>query len=297
MSPAPSPSTAIASLLVANLSIQTGASIAKQLFPLVGAPTATALRLGLSAGLVLLWQRPWRAVPSRAAWPIVATYGAVLGVMNFSFYMAIATVPLGIAVALEFTGPLAVAIAGSRRPRDLVWVALAAVGVFFLLPVVPQDAAPDPVGVAYALAAGVCWALYIVCGQRAGHLHGAAAAAWGMLIAAAIVVPPGLLARPTGAFTPRVLALGLVVAVLSSAVPYTLEMVALRRLSARAFGTLMSLDPAVASLAGAVLLGERLSPGQWLSIAAITAASMGVVASERPSAPQDRRDGPDQAGS
>lgn len=266
------------------LSFQAGASVAKQLFPIVGAPGTTALRLGLSAIIVSALQRPWRTVPPRTAWPMIALYGIALGTMNFTFYMAIRTIPLGVAVALEFTGPLAVACLASRRRIDVAWVVLAAIGVFFLLPVAPHAAHLDPTGVVFALAAGLSWALYIVFGQRAGRLHGVAAATWGMLVAALLVVPLGVSLSGVRALTMKTILLGTAVAVLSSAVPYTLEMIGLRRLSARTYGTLMSLDPALATLTGLLVLGERLTPGQWLAVAAITVASIGVVSSERAAA-------------
>jgi inner membrane transporter RhtA len=274
-------SSAIVSLLVAMLSFQAGASIAKQLFPAIGAPGTTALRLGLSALIVGTLQRPWRHVPSPGARPLVLIYGVSLGTMNFVFYMALRTIPLGTAVALEFTGPLAVAFAASGRRIDFVWVTLAAGGVFFLLPIAPQASALDVVGVLYALAAGVCWALYIVFGQKAGLAHGASASTWGMLIAALVAMPIGIALAGRSLLAPRILLVGLAVAVLSSALPYTLEMIALRRLSARTFGTLMSLDPAAAALMGLVALQERLTPTQWLAIAAITVASIGVAGSDR----------------
>ena len=163
-----SPSTAIAvvCLVVAMASFQAGASIAKQLIPAIGAPATTALRLGLSALIVCILQRPWRSPPSRSSLGVILVYGLALGMMNFVFYMALRTIPLGIAVALEFTGPLAVALAGSRRRTDFLWIALAVLGLMFLLPLSRTERSLAPVGVAFALAAGFCWALYIVFGQR-----------------------------------------------------------------------------------------------------------------------------------
>lgn len=271
---------AIASLLVAMLSFQAGASVAKQLFPLVGAPGTTALRLGLSAVIVTLLQRPWRTIPDRSAWPVILAYGLALGTMNFTFYMALRTIPLGIAVGLEFTGPLAVAVLSSRRRADFAWIALAAIGVCGLLPIAPGTSPLDPTGVLFGLAAGVCWALYIVFGQRAGRAHGVGAATWGMLVAAVLVVPVGAALSGATLLTPPVLLPGVLVAVLSSAFPYTLEMIGLRRLTARAYGTLMSLDPALAAVTGFLVLHERLTFAQMLAIAAITLASMGIVRSE-----------------
>ncbi len=169
---------AVVSLVVAMLSFQVGASVAKQLIPMVGAAGTTALRLGISAALLIVMQRPWRTVPARSAFPVVLAYGLALGTMNFVFYQAITTIPLGIAVGLEFTGPLAVALLGSRRRLDFVWLAMAVLGLSLLLPLAPGSAPLDPRGVAFALAAGLCWALYIVFGKKAGHAHGAAASTW-----------------------------------------------------------------------------------------------------------------------
>jgi inner membrane transporter RhtA len=274
-----SPSTAIAvvCLVVAMASFQAGASIAKQLIPAIGAPATTALRLGLSALIVFILQRPWRSPPSRSSLGVILAYGLALGTMNFVFYMALRTLPLGIAVALEFTGPLAVALVGSRRRTDFLWIALAVLGLMFLLPLSRTEGAVDPVGVAFALAAGLCWALYIIFGQKAGRAHGPAASAWGMLIAASFTVPLGLALTGGGILSPAVLPMGFAVAVLSSAFPYTLEMIALRKLATKTFGTLMSLEPAIAALAGLVFLSERLTATQWLAIGAVMVASMGTV--------------------
>jgi inner membrane transporter RhtA len=272
---------AVVSLVVAMVSFQAGASVAKQLIPAIGAPGTTALRLGLSALIVCILQRPWRTLPSRSSIGVILIYGLALGTMNFVFYMSLRTIPLGIAVALEFTGPLAVALAGSRRRTDFLWIALAVVGLLFLLPLARTERSLDPVGVVFALAAGVCWALYIIFGQRAGRAHGPSASTWGMLIAAIITVPVGLALGGGAVLSPSVLPMGLAVAVLSSAFPYTLEMIALLQLATKTFGTLMSLEPAVAALAGLVFLNERLTAKQWLAIAAVMVASMGTVREDR----------------
>jgi inner membrane transporter RhtA len=279
-----STAAAVASLVVAMASFQAGASIAKQLIPAIGAPGTTALRLGLSALIVCVIQRPWRSLPSRSSLGVILAYGLALGTMNFIFYMALRTIPLGIAVALEFTGPLAVAVAGSRRRTDFLWIALAILGLLFLLPLTPTQDSLDPVGVAFALAAGVCWALYIIFGQKAGRAHGPSASTWGMLIAASFTVPLGLAFAGRGILSPAILPMGFAVAVLSSAFPYTLEMIALRQLATTTFGTLMSLEPAVAALAGIVFLNERLTATQWLAIGAVMIASMGTVRNSRPTA-------------
>jgi inner membrane transporter RhtA len=277
VSSSPSTAVAVVCLVVAMASFQAGASIAKQLIPAIGAPATTALRLGLSALIVFILQRPWRSLPSRSSIGVILAYGLALGTMNFVFYMALRTLPLGIAVALEFTGPLAVALVGSRRRTDFLWIALAVLGLMFLLPLSRTEGSVDPVGVAFALAAGFCWALYIIFGQKAGRAHGPAASAWGMLIAASFTVPLGLALTGGGVLSPAVLPMGFAVAVLSSAFPYTLEMIALRKLATKTFGTLMSLEPAIAALAGLVFLSERLTATQWFAIGAVMIASMGTV--------------------
>ncbi len=277
-----STATAVTSAVVAMLSFQLGATFAKQLIPVIGAPGTTALRLGLSALIVIVLLRPWRSVPPRTAWPIVLAYGISLAAMNSVFYVALGRIPLGIAVAVEFVGPLAVAVHASRRRLDYVWVALAAAGLLMLLPLAPEQASLDRLGVACALAAGVGWALYIVFGQKAGRAIGSGASTWGLIIAALVTVPFGLLEAGGALIAPATLPLGLGIAVFSSALPYTLEMVALRRLSTRTFGTLMSFEPAIAAVAGVLLLGEHLTLVQYLAIAAIVAASVGAVSGEGP---------------
>ncbi|HUR32415.1 MAG TPA: EamA family transporter [Vicinamibacterales bacterium] len=278
-------SSALISLIIAMLSFQVGATVAKQLIPLVGAPGTTALRLGISALLLTAAQRPWRTMPPREAWPVLLAYGVSLGTMNFVFYQALRTIPLGIAVGLEFTGPLAVALLGSRHRLDFLWLALAVTGLLFLLPLAPGNSV-DPRGVGFALAAGACWALYIVFGKKAGRAHGGATATWGMLIAACLIVPFGVADARPALFAVNVLPMGVAVAVMSSALPYTLEMIALRRLSTRTYGTLMSVEPALAALAGLVLLGERLTTRQWLAIGAVIVASVGTLGQESATADQ-----------
>jgi inner membrane transporter RhtA len=270
----------VISLLVAMVSFQAGASIAKQLIPLVGAPGTTALRLGMSAITMALVQQPWRRLPSRGALPVVLVYGLSLGTMNFVFYMSLRTIPLGIAVGLEFLGPLVLALAHSRHRLDVLWIALAAIGLVLLLPISPAGAHLDPAGVLFALAAGACWALYIVFGQRAGRAHGASASTWGMIIAAIWIVPFGVASAGRALVAPGIVPKGFGVAMLSSALPYTLEMTALRRLATKTYGTLMSLEPAVAALAGLVFLGERLAFGQWIAIGAVMVASIGMLGHE-----------------
>ncbi|RJF93053.1 threonine/homoserine exporter RhtA [Sphingomonas cavernae] len=271
-------------VLVAMVSIQTGATIAKSMFPIVGAPGATALRLLFAAIILAVVMRPWRSRPEKGGWRPILLYGAALGGMNLLYYMALQTLPLGIAVALEFTGPLAVAMLGSRRPLDFLWVGLAVVGLLLLLPVGATSQGVDPVGAAFALAAGGCWALYIVFGQKAGGDHGTQSVAWGTMIAAALVVPVGVLDAGAALLTPAVIPMAIGVAVLSTALPYTLEMMALTRLPSRVFGTLMSVEPAIGALSGLAILGERLTVMQWAAIAAVVAASLGAAMTIAPAA-------------
>lgn len=268
-------------LLIAMFSIQLGASLAKSLFPVVGAMGATSLRLGFGTLLLWLvlrpWRMPWRTLP----WKMLLGYGVSLGVMNSLFYLSLQTVPLGIAIALEFTGPLGLALLASRRLRDVGWVVLAVGGLLLLVPWSSQAAALDPVGVACALGAGVCWALYIVFGQKAGADHGAQAVALGAAIAAVVAVPWGVVESGMALLAPALLPMGLAVAVLSMALPYSLEMFALTRLPVRSFGMLMSLEPAIGALCGFVFLHEQLGVLQWLAIVAVVVASAGATLGTR----------------
>ncbi|MFZ2217787.1 MAG: EamA family transporter [Rhodoferax sp.] len=259
-----------------------GTSWAKQwLFPLVGAQGTTAVRVGLSAVLMLLLWRPWRWHLSRTDARAIALYGVALGGMNLMFYMSLRTLPFGLAVAIEFSGPLAVAIWSSRRAVDFVWVALAIAGLAMLLPLGLSASALDPVGLLFALAAAVCWALYIVFGKRAGHLHAGHTVSLGLLMAAIVVVPVGIAHAGAALLTPTVLLIGLAVAAVSSAIPISLEMMALKRLPKETFGIMISMEPAVAALLAWVLLGEHLNLVQWLAIGCIVAASMGSALTAR----------------
>lgn len=271
-------------LLVAMLSIQSGAALAKSLFPLVGAEGTTALRLGLAALILCVLMRPWQARLSLKSCRSLLAYGLALGSMNLLFYMSLKSIPLGVAVALEFTGPLALALFSSRRLLDFVWVALAVFGLWLLLPSQHGEARLDPQGISLALGAGACWALYIVFGQKAGAEHGTHTVALGTLIAALMVFPIGLWQTGSEMFATELLPVAIGVAVLSSALPYSLEMIALTRLSARIFSILMSMEPAIAALSGLLFLGERLSWNQWLAIGAIILASAGAAATIRPQA-------------
>ena len=265
-------------ILAALVSVNAGAAWAKGLFPAVGSAGVVALRVGLSAIILLALVRPWRFALTRADVPNLVIYGVMLGAMNLCIYRSFERIPLGIAVAIEVTGPLAVVILSSRHARDFLWVMCAGVGLWLLLPVNGSAAALDPVGVAYALAAAFCWAMYIVFGKRVSTLNGGQAVAWGLLAASVFVVPFGVYQAGSALLSPAILGGGLAVALLSSAVPYTLEMKALKRLPQRVFGILVSAGPAVAALAGFLLLGERLTLVQWGAIFLVILASAGAAA-------------------
>ncbi|MHA6300189.1 EamA family transporter [Devosia sp. CAU 1758] len=261
---------------------QTGASFAKLLFPLVGAGGATALRLTLAALVLILVFRPWRRRLNTRQWRSVLLYGTAMGAMNLFFYAALEHIPLGIAVALEFTGPLAVALFGARKPLDFFWIVLALAGFTLLLPWTQTQGDISPIGVVLALCAGACWAGYIIFGQRAGQsgedgAGGPHIAALGVGTAAIIALPFGAATAGPALLDPYILMLGLAVALLSSAIPYALDMVALPHIPSRLFGILMSGQPALAALSGLVILGETLTLVQLAGMAAIVTASIGAT--------------------
>ena len=268
-------------LIVSMLSIQSGASLAKSLFPLIGAPGVTALRLALGTLILVIVFKPWRLRFAKEQRLPLLLYGLSLGAMNYMFYLSIQRIPLGIAVALEFTGPLAVALFASRRAVDFIWVILAVLGLWFLLPLGQDVAHVDLTGALLALGAGAGWAIYLLSGQRAGAEHGPATVAMGSLIAAVIFVPLGVLQSVDVSWHWSILPVGLAIAVLSTALPYSLEMLALTRLPTRTFGTLMSLEPGLAAISGMIFLGETLTGTQTLALAAIIAASMGSTLTMR----------------
>ena len=263
-------------VLVAMASVQVGASFAKSIFPVAGPAGTVALRLSLSTPILWVILQPWRQWPSRAAWRPLLVYGAVLGIMNLCFYQALHSLPLGIAVAIEFTGPMAVALLASRRAVDFLWIALAVAGLTALLPIAGGRGI-NPVGCAFALAAAVCWALYIWFGKRAGEAYGTRSVAIGSLVAASLIAPIGFAQAGASVLDGHVLLVGLGVAVLSSVVPYTLEMMAMPRMPTKTFGTLMSLEPALGALAGLVVLGEHLNLREWTAVFAVMAASAGAT--------------------
>ena len=280
----------IAALILAMVCFQAGAALAKGLFPAVGAAGTAALRLALASLMLLAVWRPWRIRLAASDLRVIVIYGLALGCMNFFFYLSLRTIPLGVAVALEFTGPLALAMASSRRAVDFAWVAMAALGLLALLPLGLQTKPLDQWGAGCALAAGLCWALYIWFGRKAGAVHGGRTTALGMVVGAIAIVPIGIAQCGAQLFAPAILPTALGVALLSSALPYSLEILAMPRLPTRTVGVLMSLNPALGALSGLSFLGERLSWSQWAAIAAIMAASAGSAATSKDAAPRSLPD-------
>ena len=275
----------IAVLIAAMVCFQLGATIAKGLFPAVGASGTVALRLALSALMLLAVWRPWRLRLNARELRVILIYGVALGWMNFFFYLSLRFIPLGVAVSLEFVGPLALAMAASRRAIDFLWILLAALGLLALLPLGLGSKQLDPVGVACGLAAGACWALYIYFGRKAGAAHGGQTTALGMLIGAVMIVPIGAASAGWQLLSPAILPAAIGVALLSRAIRYSLELLAMPRLPTRTVGVLMSLDPALGALAGLWFLGESLTWIQWSAIASIMAASAGSAATGRNAVP------------
>lgn len=277
-----------AGLLVAlgAISVQWGAALATGLFARIGPAGAVALRLVLGAAVLVAATRADPRRLRRTDLAAVAAFGVALAAMNLSFYEAIDRIPLGVAVTVEFVGPLAVALAGSRRLLDAVWALLAGAGVLLL------GAAPgghlDEAGVALALLAGGCWAGYILLSREVGRrVEGVGGLALAMVVAAVAITPAGVVAGGGHLLEPAVLERGLAVALLSSVVPYSLELIALRRVSPRAFGILLSIDPALAAAAGLVVLGQHLRGGEVVAVVLVVAANAGsaLASSRRPAVP------------
>jgi inner membrane transporter RhtA len=283
---ADSRSTIIAGLAIvaAQLSVNIGAAFAKSLFPLVGPEGVAAMRTGTAALILIVVVRPWRRALSRRQILWIVLYGLALGGMNLLIYWAFARIPIGVAVAIEIGGPLAVVLLTSRSARDFVWLALAVASVLLLMPWPGRDVPLDLAGIGFAMGAAVCWALYIVFGKRASEVESGTAVALGMTTASLVTIPIGVAAAGSRLLNPAIWGLGLVVALLSSAIPYMLEMKALERLSSRLFGVITSSAPAVAALAGFLMLGERLTPGQWIAILLMIGASAGCSLTSRPAA-------------
>lgn len=273
-------------LIAAMFVLQGGAAFAKNLFPLVGPEGGTTLRLAWASLLLCAVWRPWRQRFTSREWGWLLLYGLSLGGMNLLIYKALNLIPLGVAVAVEFTGPLAVAVLGSRRLLDLVWVVLAVAGIGLLLPSADFGRPLDRLGLLYALGAGGCWGLYIIAGQRVAHsAPGGIVTALGMTIALVLALPFGIQGAGWSLLGWEAIRIAAVVSLLSSIIPYSLEISALRNLPARTFGVLMALEPVIASVMGAIVLRERLTAVQWTAMSLIIAASIGSTVTSESASP------------
>jgi inner membrane transporter RhtA len=259
----------------AMISVQTGAAFAKTLFPAIGSEGVAALRIGLSALVLLFALRPWRLWATKPDWPALVAYGVILVAMNLLIYRAFIYIPVSIAISIEVLGPLAAAILTSRQKTDLCWIAFAALGMVLLAAGDVTDAL-NWRGVAYSLAAALFWGMYVVSGRRVSG-GGGMSVATGMLVAACIAVPLGVHQAGSALWSPDILLVGLSVALLSSMLPFLLDMYAMGKLPSRVFGVLMSGSPAVSALAGWLVLGERLSLLQCAGIASVMIACTGCA--------------------
>lgn len=279
--PKPPLGVAVALVLVGIASVQLGAGFAKLLFGDIGPNGVVWLRLATSVVVLLAWARPRLTGRSRADWAVAAWYGACLGTMNWAIYQSFSRIPIGVAVTIEFVGPLTLAAIGFRRPRDLGWVVLAAVGVLLLG---NEGGHLDPVGVGFALLAGAAWAGYILSsaatGRRWAGIDGLAVAA---LVAVVLLSPLLVTVDGESLLDTRILLIGAAVGLLSSVVPYSAELVALRTLPTATVGVLLSLEPAAAALAGLIVVGEQLASVQWLAIGFVVVASVGATRATRES--------------
>ena len=266
------------------VSVQFGAGLADRLFAQIPPAAVTGLRLWTAALAMVALSGPGFARSVRDLWKrrafadvgIAVSFGISLGVMNFSIYQAFARIPLGVAVTIEFLGPLAVAVAGSRHLRDVGWVVLAGIGVVLLTQ--GGHGHLDLTGVIFAGVAAICWAAYIVLSAATGRrFPGSSGLAIAMVVAAVLVTPPAVVAGGRAMFRPAVLATGAAIGVLSSVIPYRLELESLRRMPMRLFGVWMSMEPAVAALIGLIMLGQHLSIAEWVAICCVMVACAGAA--------------------
>jgi len=272
-------------IVASQMLINIGAALAKSLFPIVGPEGVAALRSAMAALILTAVLRPWRVAITRRQAGYLLIYGLSLGGMNLLVYAAFARIPIGVTIAVEICGPLAIVLLTSRSLRDLMWFGLVVGSLFLLSPARTGQGALDPLGVGFALAAAACWAIYIVVGKRVSAVKGSGAVAIGMSIACLLTVPVGVATAGAALLNPSVIAMALVVALLSSALPYVLEMSAMARVSSRLFGVIISCAPAIGALAGFIILGERLLPLQWCGIIGMIVASAGCTLTSARSAP------------
>ncbi|GAB1823206.1 EamA family transporter [Herbidospora sp. RD11066] len=266
-------------VMLGIVSVQIGAGLAKDLFTQLSPAAVVFLRIATGALVLVAFVRPQLRGLSWQTLRVGLAFGVILAVMNLTFYEALARLPIGIAVAIEFMGPLGVAVAASRRRLDLVWVGLAATGIVLLAPW-GNAANADWVGIAFAAAAGVCWGAYILLSASVGQrFPGTSGLVFAMIISTVVVAPPGIVSGGLDLLDPMILLIGLGVGLLSSVIPYSLELEALRRMPKRVFGILMSLEPAVAALVGLVVLGEILHLREWAAIGCVVVASIGAARS------------------
>lgn len=269
---------AIILLLVAMISIQSSGSLAKVLFDQFPVLTVSAMRLFLGAIILALIFKIWQINFKQVKWAAILSYGIALAGMNALFYLSIERLPLGIAVSFEFVGPLSVALYSARQKFDFIWIGLAILGLVLLFPFNQATESLDTLGIVLALAAGACWALYIVAGQKPSGVSGNHTVCLGMWVAMLCLMPIALCSGfSSRIFEPAHLSYFIALAVLASALPFSLEMIALRNLTALSFGTLMSVEPAIAALSGLIFLGEQLLWNQWLALATIITASIGCT--------------------
>jgi len=267
---------AVPAVLLAIISFQCGAALAKGIFPVLGPVATSSLRIILSAIILIIFNRPNIRNLTGAQWKAVALYGLTLGVMNVVFYLAIARIPLGLGVALEFIGPLVLALTGSKRVIDFLWVVLAAAGIIMIEPW--GNKTIDIIGVLLALLAGAFWAAYILIGGHISKIMDSGKAVTiGMIFASLLVLPIAIADGLLSHLRPAMLVPGLGLALLSSAIPFTLEMSALRKIPAKTFSILMSLEPTVAAMSGLIFLHEYLSLYEWLAVVLIIVASAGAT--------------------
>ena len=265
-------------LLIAMISIQSSGSLAKILFQQFPILTVSSLRLLLGSIILAVIFKIWQINFKQVRWKAIVSYGIALAGMNALFYLSIDRLPLGIAVSFEFIGPLSVALYYARQKFDFVWVGLAIVGLVLLFPFDQASQSLDPLGIAFALGAGAFWAIYIVTGQKPSGVSGNHTVCLGMFVGMLCLLPIALFTgMPASVFEPSNLIYFIALAVLASALPFSLEMIALRNLSALSFGTLMSVEPAIAALSGFVFLGEQLLWTQWLALTVIITASIGCT--------------------
>ena len=262
-------------ILTAIISINVGAAFAKNLFPVVGAAGMTSLRIGFAALILMLICRPWRQNTKPQQLKTIILYGMILGLMNLLIYQAFARIPIGIAIAIEILGPLGVVLASARRVIDFVWFVLALVGLGLFIPLETSEASLDPIGILFAIGAAISWASYILVGKKLSSGSTLNTVALGMCVAACIAAPFGILEAGTALLSPSILFAGLMVALFSSALPYPLEMMALKRLPTQLFSMIASASPIIAALCGWIILNEQLLLHQWIAILLIVTAIAG----------------------